>query len=157
MKKTLALILSMMLLLALGLSAVAEELPWTIKESTGLIKLASGTSVAGTVTIPAEVEGTPVVGLDYMAFKSTFDVTEMIFPDTIRFFESNTLDGSPNLASLTLPRDLLIIKDGSLSGMPIESLVIPPSVSVIDGAIFNLSNIKSITFEGMCPVWRYIQ
>lgn len=153
MKKTLALILSMLLVLALCVSAGAEELPWTIKESTGLIKLASGTNVAGRVTIPAEVEGTPVVGLDYMAIKSTFDVTEMIFPDTIRFFESNTLDGSPNLASLTLPRDLLIIKDGSLSGMPIESLVIPPSVSVIDGAIFNLSAIKSITFEGVCPVF----
>lgn len=153
MKKMLALILSMLLMLALCVSAGAEELPWTIKESTGLIKLASGTNVAGTVTIPAEVEGTPVVGLDYMAIKSTFDVTEMIFPDTIRFFESNTLDGAPNLASLTLPRDLLIIKDGSLSGMPIESLVIPPSVSVIDGAIFNLSAIKSITFEGVCPVF----
>ena len=153
MKKTLTLILSMMLVLALCACAGAEDLPWTIKESTGLIKLASGTNVAGTVTIPAEVEGTPVVGLDYMAFKSTFDVTEMIFPDTIRFFESNTLDGSPNLAALTLPRDLLIIKDGSLSGMPIESLVIPPSVSVIDGAIFNLSSIKSITFEGVCPVF----
>ena len=153
MKKMLALILSMLLMLALCVSAGAEELPWTIKESTGLIKLASGTNVAGTVTIPAEVEGTPVVGLDYMAIKSTFDVTEMIFPDTIRFFESNTLDSAPNLASLTLPRDLLIIKDGSLSGMPIESLVIPPSVSVIDGAIFNLSAIKSITFEGVCPVF----
>ncbi|MBR5289078.1 MAG: leucine-rich repeat protein [Clostridia bacterium] len=153
MKKTLTLILSMLLVLALCVSAGADELPWTIKASTGLIKLASGTNVAGMVTIPAEVEGTSVVGLDYMAFKSTFDVTEMIFPDTIRFFESNTLDNSPYLASLTLPRDLLIIKDGSLSGMPIESLVIPPSVSVIDGAIFNLSNIKSITFEGVCPIF----
>ena len=46
MKKTLALILSMLLVLALCVSAGAEELPWTIKESTGLIKLASGTNVA---------------------------------------------------------------------------------------------------------------
>ena len=55
MKKTLTLMLSMLLVLALCVGAGAEELPWTIKESTGLIKLASGTNVAGTVTIPAEV------------------------------------------------------------------------------------------------------
>ena len=151
MKKTWTLILSMLLVLALCVSAGAEELSWTI--ATGLIKLPSGTNVAGTVTIPAEVNGTSVVGLDYMAFKSTFDVTEMIFPDTIRFFERNTLDNSPNLTSLTLPRDLIIIKDGSLRSMAVESLVIPPSVSVIYGALLNLSNIKSITFEGVCPIF----
>lgn len=150
MKKFLSLLLTLMLL---GSSpAIAENAnPWTVNASTGMAKHSKSVDAIGHVMIPAEVDGVPVIGLDYMAFKSYFDMTQLSFPDTLRFFGSNTLNGAPSLTEVTLPQDLIIISDGSISDLTLESLVVPPAVSVVYGSIFNLPNVKSITFEGTCP------
>ncbi|MBR5547952.1 MAG: leucine-rich repeat protein [Clostridia bacterium] len=151
MKKILSLLLAVMMLFGC-IPAMAEEAnPWTVNASTGMAKHSKSVDAIGHVTIPAEVDGVPVVGLDYMAFKSYFDMTQISFPDTLRFFGSSTLNGAPSMTEVTLPQELIIISDGSISDLPVENLVVPPAVSVVYGAFFNLPNIKNITFEGVCP------
>lgn len=154
MKKFLSLLLAAMMLLSC-LPAMAEDaLVWKINASLGTLKLDSSSKAVGHVEIPAAVDGVPVLALDYMCFKSCFDITELTIPDTVRMFECSTLDGAANLAALSLPRDLLIIKNGSLTNMPLlETLTVPASVSVVNGAFSNLPKMKSITFEGVCPVF----
>ena len=151
MKKFLNILLAVMML-AGCIPAMAEEAnPWTVNASTGMSKHSKSVDAAGHVTIPAEVDGSPVSDLDYMAFKSYFDMTQLTFPDTLRFFGSSTLNGAPSLTEVTLPKDLIIISDGSISDLPVQSLVVPPAVSVVYGSFFNLPNSKSITFEGVRP------
>ena len=154
MKKLLSLLLAVMMLLGCIPAMAEDALVWKINESLGTLKLDSSSKAVGHVEIPAEVDGVPVMALDYMCFKSTYDITSITIPDTVRMFECSTLDGAASLTALTLPRDLIIIKNGSLTNMPlIETLTVPASVSVVNGAFSDLPKMKSITFEGVCPVF----
>ena len=154
MKKFLSLLLAVMMLLGCIPAMAEDALVWKINESLGTLKLDSSSKAVGHVEIPAEVDGVPVMALDYMCFKSTYDITSITIPDTVRMFECSTLDGAASLTALTLPRDLIIIKNGSLTNMPlIETLTVPASVSVVNGAFSDLPKMKSITFEGVCPVF----
>ena len=154
MKKFLSLLLAVMMLLSCIPAMAEDALVWKINASLGTLKLDSGSKAVGHVEIPAEVDGVAVMALDYMCFKSTYDITSITIPDTVRMFECNTLDGAASLTALPLPRDLIIIKNGSLTNMPLlETLIVPPSVSVVNGAFSNLPKMKSITFEGVCPVF----
>ena len=154
MKKLLSLVLAVMMLLSCIPAMAEDALVWKINESLGTLKLDSSSKAVGHVEIPAVVDGVPVMALDYMCFKSTYDITSITIPDTIRMFECSTLDGTANLAELTLPRDLIIIKNGSLTNMPLlETLTVPASVSVVNGSFSSLPKMKSITFEGVCPVF----
>jgi len=154
MEKFLSLLLAAMMLLGC-IPAIAEDaLVWKINASLGTLKLDSSSKAVGHVEIPAEVDGVAVMALDYMCFKSTYDITSITIPDTVRMFECSTLDGAASLTALTLPRDLIIIKNGSLTNMPLlETLTVPASVSVVNGAFSDLPKMKSITFEGVCPVF----
>ncbi len=154
MKKFLSLLLAAMMLLGCIPAMAEDALVWKINESLGTLKLDTSCSAVGHVEIPAEVDGVAVMALDYMCFKSTYDITSITIPDTVRMFECSTLDGAASLTALTLPRDLIIIKNGSLTNMPLlETLTVPASVSVVNGAFSNLPKMKSITFEGVCPVF----
>ena len=87
--------------------AMAEDaMVWKINTSLGTLKLDSSSKAVGHVEIPAEVDGVTVMALDYMCFKSTYDITSITIPDTVRMFECSTLDGTASLTALTLPRDL---------------------------------------------------
>ena len=154
MKKFLSLLLAAVMLLSCIPAMAEDALVWKINESLGTLKLDSSCSAVGHVEIPAEVDGIAVMALDYMCFKSTYDITSITIPDTVRMFECNTLSDAANLTALTLPNDLIIIKNGSLTNMPLlETLTVPASVSVVNGAFSNLPKMKSITFEGACPIF----
>ena len=154
MKKFLSLLLAAMMLLSCITAMAEDALVWKINKSLGTLKLDSSSKAVGHVEIPAEVDGVAVMALDYMCFKSTYDITSLTIPDTVRMFECSTLDGAASLTALTLPRDLIIIKNGSLTNMPLlETLTVPASVSVVNGAFSDLPKMKRITFEGVCPVF----
>nr|MBR4281609.1 leucine-rich repeat domain-containing protein [Clostridia bacterium] len=154
MKKFLSLLLAAMMLLGCIPAMAEDTLVWKVNKSLGTLKLDTSSKAVGHVEIPAEVDGVAVMALDYMCFKSTYDITSITIPDTVRMFECNTLSDAANLTALTLPADLIIIKNGSLTNMPLlETLTVPASVSVVNGAFSNLPKMKSITFEGACPVF----
>ena len=153
MKKFLCLLLAVMMLLAC-LPAMADEPTWKVIKTTGVVKCSNSTKVEGHVEIPAEVDGIKVMGLDYMAFMSNKKITGLTIPDSVRYIDRDALAGLSAVTSLTLPKELVVIRSGSIRDMGgLESLVIPPTVQLVHGAIVRCAALKSVTFEGVCPLF----
>lgn len=153
MKKFLCLLLAVMMLLAC-LPAMADEPTWKVIKTTGVVKCSNSTKVEGHVEIPAEVDGIKVMGLDYMAFMSNKKITGLTIPDSVRYIDRDALAGLSAVTSLTLPKKLVVVRSGSIRDMgSLESLVIPPTVQLVHGAIVRCSALKSVTFEGVCPLF----
>lgn len=128
MKKFLSLLLAAMMLLSC-IPASADEPTWKVIKTTGVVKCSTSTKVEGHMTIPVEVDGIQVMGLDYMAFMSNKKITGLTIPDSVRYIDRDALAGLSAVTSLTLPKELVVIRSGSIRDMgSLESLVIPPTV-----------------------------
>ena len=154
MKKILSLLLAAMMLFGC-IPAMAEDAPeWKVNKNTGLVKRDSSFEDFAHIVIPAEVDGIPVRGIEYMALSFCDGMTQVTIPDSVRFFDRATLSRHFELTDVKLPNDLIVILRESLSTLDlVESIVVPPSVSVIQSAFNSNKALKSITFEGVCPVF----
>ena len=87
------------------------------------------------VTVPAEYEGHPVVGVGKNAFHE-HHVKQLVLPDTITDIESQAFE-SCQLESIILPKNLKTIGSNAFASNRMKSVVIPDGVTVIFFSAFS--------------------
>ena len=151
MKKLLSLLLVLVLLLS-SIPAFADA-TWTIS-AEGALKVNSDVKLSGEVVIPDTVDGVTVTSLDGFAFNNQNDVTSIVMPDTIQSMSSSSINFLNGLTDVKLSENLQIIGDMNFSAMKgLTSLTIPASVCFIGDSMSSLSNLQTLTFEGVCPLF----
>jgi len=151
MKKSISLILVIILLVSC-IPAFADE-TWTISNS-GALKVNSGVKLSGEVVIPETVDGITVTSLDSFAFNNQNDVISIVMPDTIQSMGGSAINFLNGLTSVKLSENLTVIDDMNFCAMKgITNLTIPASVCFIGDSFNSLSNLQTLTFEGVCPMF----
>ena len=158
MKKTLTWILSILLaaVMLLGcIPAMAEENPeWKINQYTQLVSRKSAAEKLESIVVPSEVDGTPVLGVEYMAFNMHKNFKQLTIEDSAVMLDRRVLRDLLKLETVDLPESLLIIREGNFTNLPkLTNVVIPASVSLVHSSFNKCESLKSITFEGVCPVF----
>ena len=158
MKKTLTWILSILLaaVMLLGcIPAMAEENPeWEINQYTQLVSRESTAEKLESIVVPAEVDGLPVLGVEYMAFNMHKNFKQLTIEDSAVMLDRRVLRDLLKLETVDLPENLLIIREGNFTNLPkLTNVVVPASVSLVHSSFNKCESLKSITFEGMCPVF----
>ncbi len=91
----------------------------------------------GCITIPEIVNGYTVAGIGSYAFDGCFDITEVVFPESIEFINENAFVCC-GIKNLSLPPYLKTIGNWAFHETAIESVAIPASVQSIGDAAFSL-------------------
>ena len=151
MKRFLASLL--IVLLALGASAMAENVEWKFDESKGTLIQYIG--AGGDVTVPAQIGSAAVKTLDTGVLAQVSDITSLTLPETVLHIKDNAGSWNPELVRLSLPQSLLVIGSNGFNDCDkLESVTIPAGVRYIgSGAFSDSAMLKSITFEGVCPMF----
>ena len=108
------------------------------KDKKTLIICPKGKS--GSFAIPS---GVKVIGQS--VFRECSNLTSLALPDSVTIMEENALLGCSSLTSLTLSANLTKIGDYALSGIGVESLELPASVTSIGSQAFqSCGSLKSL-------------
>lgn len=96
------------------------------------ITITSYTGAGGAVTIPATLNGLPVMSIGAVAFADRKDLTQVILPDGITSIGSMAFAGCTGLIKISLGQSLLYLDDGLFWGCyALEGLTIPDSVQMV--------------------------
>ncbi|MBR6571925.1 MAG: leucine-rich repeat protein, partial [Clostridia bacterium] len=154
MKKLLSLLLAVVMLLGC-LPAMAEDDPeWDIDEYTGLVSREPAAEKLESITVPAEVNGIAVRGIEYMAFSMHKNFTQLTIADNAVMLDRRVLRDLLKLEAIDLPENLLVIREGNFTNLPkLTSVVIPASVALVHSSFNKCESLTSITFEGRCPIF----
>ncbi len=180
MKKSLSILLSVLLLLSIPLSVTAAtEGYYTYGiESDEAIVWKVDTSISGDIIIPSTLGGYPVTKLDEDAFQYCKNITSVTFPDTISSLREACFYGCESLKSITipcmfgnyafafctglenvvLPEDLYGINNYAFRGCSsLTGITLPDSLTSIGEGAFSLcSELKSMTIPGKVTTIRDI-
>lgn len=153
MKKFLSLLLAVMMLLGCMSVAVADD-EWKINQYTQLVSRKSAAGKIENIVVPAEVNGVAVRGVEYMAFNMYKNFKTLTIADTAVMLDRSVVRDLSKLEAIDLPENLLVIREGNFTNVPmLTSVVIPASVAVVQSSFNKCTSLKSITFEGACPVF----
>ena len=110
------------------------------------------TGTAAELTIPATIEGYPVVAIDQedtrdRAFKNNTNLTKVVLPNSITYIGVEAFYGCTNLQSINIPAGVTILNRGVFYNCSsLESIVIPEGVIAINSsAFYNCKNLQSVT------------
>lgn len=137
-----------------------DESVWTF--DAGYYTLDDYTGAGGDVVVPDTIQGCPVQIIGTSAFVEATGITSLTFTETVKMLEISVGSGCDSLTDISLPQSLQVIWDGCFSGNDaLEQVTIPLQVCYIGATNFySCSNLKSITFEGECPViglWAFME
>ena len=154
MKKFLSLLLAVMMLLGCIPAMAEESTEWDINQYTQLVARLSKAEKLEHVVIPAEVNGVAVRGVEYMAFNMYKNFKTLTIADSAVMLDRRVVRDLPKLEAIDLPENLLVIREGNFTNVPmLTNVVIPASVAVVHSSFNSCKSLTSITFEGMCPVF----
>ena len=125
-----------------AVSEISEYEYQTVEGGIEIIKY-NGTELM--VTVPAEIDGKPVVSIGEWAF-SGLEISEATLPDTVTSIGWGAFSESEALLKITLPKNLTVIEKYAFSNCcALEEIKIPEGVAVIGyGAFSECSALKSI-------------
>ena len=138
--------------LCLGGFSLAEESEWYYDTSWGYVNGYSGSG--GDVVVPSEIDGHAVRVIQQKGLTRRDDITSFTVPEGTLVLGSHVMSNAKNLTSVSLPQTLQVIGLSCFFHCEaLTELTIPASVRLIgDGALCWLSSLKTLTFEGPCPV-----
>jgi hypothetical protein len=158
-----------------GLPAIELGIPFICTTNNNAITITGYVGSGGTVTIPADISGYPVVAIGANAFQNATNITSIIIgnsvtnigdsafagcsnltnvllPANLTSISPGTFAGTASLTNITLPNSLTAIGAAAFSGSGLQSLVIPEGITNIgDMAFQNCGNLTNITFLGNAP------
>ncbi|MDR2768070.1 MAG: leucine-rich repeat domain-containing protein, partial [Treponema sp.] len=127
---------------------------YLLNEAGNGIVLAYYTGAGGAVTIPAEIEGLPVVDIGTV-FADNEKITSVVIPEGVTEIKRRAFNGCKALHSITFPKSLRTIAGGvyqySWSNLPfydtrLTSLEIPEGVTSIgDAAFYEIDHLASVS------------
>ncbi len=120
------------------------------EEGTGYILTGCSKRSAKKITVPAEHEGLPVIGIGSSVFHSFGELKTVILPDSILYIEHSAFAECPMLESITLPEGLQSIGARAFGDCTkLSDINIPESVTHIDEIVFENTAIDSQTENGI--------
>ena len=103
----------------------------------------------GTVTIPSELDGYPVIAID--GWKLTYSPAKVIIPNSVTSIGYGAFSGCKTLTNITIPNSVTSIGKFAFKGCGLTNITIPKSVDYIGGGAFdfceNLTNIEVSGFN----------
>lgn len=117
-----------------------------------LITVTDGSNASGTVTIPASIDGFPVLTIGRDAFNGNKNITEVVIPEGVQEIAMYAFQYCDNLSKVSLPNTLLFIDSVAFERCKsLTEITIPASVQGVAWNIFMNSGMESVTFEGNAP------
>lgn len=92
---------------------VHGEDTFTYREKTDGIWI-TGCSQSGSITVPAQIDGKPVVGIAYGAFSDRTDLTAVVLPEGLRYIAEYAFSGCSGVDLLEIPESVEWIGKGAL-------------------------------------------
>ena len=81
------------------------------------------------VIVPASIEGKPVVGIEFRAFRDNSKIEEVILPDTIQFINNGAFHNCFKLSRINIPTSVSSINQNAFSSTALKEFNIPASVT----------------------------
>ena len=152
MKRMLAMLAALCLMLSLALPALAEEAVWSY-DAYNLYARLDGT-LSGDVVVPDEVDDCLVNAIGSGELQGQNEVTSLTFPDTLRALQRGAVAYMDGLTSVTLPEGLQVIAMGNFNSCKsLESVTVPASVRYVSGSFSSCESLREVRFLGECPVF----
>ena len=116
--------------LAPAIGASAESFNgFEYADGGGMIRITGYSGSSTTVTVPAEIDGTPVVAVGNGAFANNRNITKVIIPEGVTTIVDSAFEGCTALKTVELPDGLQSIGMWAfLSCISLESITVPDSV-----------------------------
>lgn len=111
--------------------------------------------ISGTVVLPSEMSGKPIVRLAKGAFKDCEKVTAVYIPDGITEMKSDVFNGCCNLRRVRFSPDMSVLAGGTFTDcISLEQVELPEWVTEIQGHAFSgCSSLKTVEIpEGVTEI-----
>ena len=124
-------------------SGVEINFTYTLNKSNEVVDLVctNPDAIKGEFTIPNEIDGKKVTGLNSNSFKNATEMTSVTIPKSLKSVDGGTswkgvFSGCTNLKNVKLEEGLKIIPQYLLMSLPIEEITIPNTVEEIGSSAF---------------------
>lgn len=158
----------------------ATQFLYTLDKATqtAVIRSYKGSGIES-LTVPSEIEGYTVVGIQDEAFRYHSELRALRLPDTVTFIGNRAFEGCDNLYSLYLPEGLTSIGEYAFYGCDVlfeftlpeslqtigkyafantgfDSIVLPESITEIEEGVFSSANLRFVTFgSNLTTIGKY--
>ncbi len=124
---------------------------FTVTNNDGEITITGYTGGGGAVSIPAMIDGLPVVAIGKDAFSFT-EVSSVTIPDSVTSIGYEAFGTCTNLSSVTLPNSITDIAQYSFfECSALENVTIPNGVTIMRDEVFGLLlRVDQRYFAGEC-------
>jgi len=147
--------------LTAGLSAYAEtagEYAYNLVDGKAVITAYAG--FAEELTIPDQLDGHPVAGIGYRAFRNRTELTGVTIPESVTVIGSFAFEGCGRLAAVSLPAGLTSINDWAFHGcVELADITLPASLFftyIGNGAFKDCRKLESVALaEGARTLGDY--
>ena len=152
MKKTLSLVLSVLLALGVfavpGIIASAENYNgFEYTAAYGEVTITGYTGEDTAIVIPAVIDNLPVTAIANNAFKME-SIESVTIPGSVASIGEEAFNKCDSLTSVTLGDGIEIIGSNAFDSCPLTSIEIPDSVVIIRASAFEYCSLKSIEIPG---------
>ena len=118
----------------------------TAEDGTPAVYISGADGTITSAVIPAEIEGTPVIGIGSRAFEWNKSLESITFPDTLRNIGNSAFHSNDSLAEVKLPEGLTTIESSAFSGCPnLTSITLPSTLTTMGNWAFSTSGLTEIT------------
>ncbi len=152
MKKTLALLLAVILLLStciIGIGITASALTPSPDADfivfDGIIEEYFGPG--GTVVVPAVIDGEEITEIAGYAFANNSDISEVYIAEGIEVIGNRAFYGCSNLYKVELPYSLLVAGSQAFGHCAIEEITIPGNLKKVEFGAFGSNALSKITIS----------
>ena len=126
---------------------IADQTPlsafkWHMGESGGVI-ITGYNGPGGTVIIPKQINGVPVISIGVLAF-SYWQLTSVTIPNSVITIEYMAFANN-QLTSVIIPNSVTTIGGGAFQGNQLTSVIIPNNVTSIGEEAFSDNHLSSVT------------
>jgi len=137
---------------------VSPVTDFTYTTNGGAITISNYTGPGGSVIIPGEIDGLPVITVGDRAFKDCTTLNSVVIPDSITSIRYNAFDGCTNLTSVSIGSGVTSISNSAFYGcIALTSVSIPDSVTSIGSSVFEgCAALASVTIgNGVTSIGSY--
>ena len=160
MKKLLLVVAMVVLCLAVGMTASAQEFTengfiYEVKDGNAVI-VGCDSTVRGDVVIPSSLGGYVVAEIGEAAFKGNSVITGVVIPDSVLVVGWSAFEGCSNLNDVIIGDNVTTINFYAFKDCAsLESVYIPDSVvNLYDKAFQNCNSLESVTLgNGIKKIW----
>jgi len=136
MKKTTVIVVLVLLAAVSAFAQTAADFKVTMNAAGDGVVIAGYPGKAAVVTIPAKIEGLPVVEIGMYAFGENDTITRVVIPAGVTKIGKNAFSTCRKLASITIPEGVTEIGECAFSMTALTAVTLPKSLTLIANSTF---------------------